>query len=134
MSRGLVLTNIVAADSPLSALSTYDLDNIEPFTIILFSQGTFTEFRWDGASKHFKDLDISIPHIYSSATLYEPRIIAERSTGLMSFYTDHTEKTPESVRTFHSSAGRGDAQNGLIINRGGVLRTQCITQAVWQCR
>ena len=131
-SRGLVLLDIISNVDPLVDLYGYDLNEIEPFTVILFSEKILFEFRWDGETKHFEELDMKKPHIYSSATLYEPRIIAEREQWFDEFLHDQREKTPESIRAFHSSAGRGDAQNGLIINRGGVLRTQCITQAVWR--
>ena len=133
-SRGLVLLDIISSDNPFSELHTYDLIGIEPFTVIIYKQdkvsGDMIEFRWDGTTKYFAGLDTEAPHIYSSATLYEPAIIKQREKWFEEFLKSVGEKTPSSIQEFHASAGRGDTQNGLIMNRGGVLRTQCITQAV----
>jgi hypothetical protein len=133
-SRGLVLLDIIASRNPFAELHTYELNGIEPFTVIMYRQdmdgGDMIEFRWDGKTKYYKGLDLEQPHIYSSATLYEPAIIQQREQWFDEFLKTPDEKTPESIRAFHASAGRGDSQNGLIMNRGGILRTQCITQAV----
>ena len=133
-SRGLVLLDIISSPSPFEELHSYDLNDIEPFTVIIYKQdkvgGDMIEFRWDGSTKYFASLDTGTPHIYSSATLYEPAIIKQREEWFADFLINSQEKTPGSIREFHASAGRGDSQNGLIMNRGGILRTQCITQAV----
>lgn len=130
-SRGLVLLDIIAAVDPFAEIHAYDFTGIEPFTLILFRPGhVMLEFRWDGSSRYYKDLDQAQPYIYSSATLYEPAIIHQREEWFREFLKNGEVKTPQSIIAFHSSAGRADAQNGLVMSRGELLKTQCITQAV----
>ena len=133
-SRGLVLLDIISNESPLLELQNYNFDQIEPFTLLLYLRDrietSFTEFRWDGESRYFKNIDSTSPCIYSSATLYDPPIIKQREEWFSEFLKNGQEKTPRSVRDFHHTAGRGDSTNGLVMSRGEFLKTQCITQAV----
>ena len=129
-SRGLVLLDIIAAPDPFAEIDVYDLAGIEPFTLLLFRSMQFAEFRWDGIGKYIKELSPDSPSIYSSAMLYEPPIIAQREIWFDQFLHDGHHKSAQSVRDFHSSAGRGDVKNGLVMSRGELLKTQCITQAV----
>jgi hypothetical protein len=130
-SRGLVLLDIVSSSDPMREIDMYDMNGIEPFTLLLYRQARFIEFRWNGLRKHIKELSLTTPCIYSSATLYAPEIIKQRERWFEEYLTDGQAKTAESVRDFHSSAGRGDTANGLVMNRGEFFKTQCITQAVW---
>lgn len=133
-SRGLVLLDIISADYPFAEVTEYNYEGIEPFTLLLYKQGSdsnsFSEFRWDGKQQYFKELSLDQPCIYSSATLYEPAIIKQRQKWFDEFLKNGEDKTPQAVRLFHHSAGKGDSTNGLVINRGELLKTQCITQAV----
>lgn len=133
MSRGLVLLDIISSDDAYAMLHTYDLRDIEPFTLLIYTCGSrhiLTEFRWDGESRYLKDVDPTKPCIYSSATLYTPEIIHQREIWFSQFLKNGMDKTPSSIVDFHASAGRGDAENGLVMSRGKLLKTQCITQAV----
>ena len=55
-SRGLILLDILAEKIPSAAFSKIALENIEPFTIVLFQQKSLFEFRWDGNEKFGKQL------------------------------------------------------------------------------
>ena len=74
-SRGLVFLEIMQA--PLSFAAT-DLAGIEPFTLVLYAGRRLYECRWDGTEKHMAELDASVPHIWSSATLYDKATMRER--------------------------------------------------------
>ena len=131
-SRGLVLLDIVSSSDPMKEADVYDMTGIEPFTFLLYRHVRFIEFRWDGLRKHIKELSLTTPCIYSSATLYEPQIVKQRERWFEAYLADGEAKTAASIRDFHSEAGRGDAANGLVMNRGEFFKTQCITQAVWK--
>jgi len=129
-SRGLVLLDIIAHDDPAAELTVYDLHAIEPFTLLLYDSSRLIEFRWDGDARYFKEIDLAAPCIYSSATLYTPEIISQREEWFEAFLHSSQAKNPLSIRDFHASAGRGDAENGLVMSRGNLLKTQSITQAI----
>lgn len=130
-SRGRILLDIISAEIPASALSAIDLDNIEPFTLILFKNPELTEFRWDGGHRYNAQLDLSKNYIWSSATLYIKEVILHREKLFREFLLNTTHIDEESVIGFHNSRNN-DLENGFVINRGNRLKTLSITQAVIQ--
>jgi len=126
-SRGIILLNIFTECEPLKTLETEDLTNIEPFTLIYFSNQLLTEFRWDGLIKHFKELNSSIPYIWSSVTLYEPEIINKRQNWFNKWL--HINPNPElkDILNFHLNAGEGDAAIDINMNRKNELFTVSIS-------
>lgn len=129
-SRGLILLDIIGAEKSLSFFQTLDLDNIEPFTIVLYQPGSLQELRWDGVDKHEKMLDITGNYIWSSATLYDDGVIAHRKDLFDSFISAN-EITVQSIHDFHAS-NNGDRENGFVISRQTGMKTFSITQAVVQ--
>jgi uncharacterized protein with NRDE domain len=131
-SRGLILLEIMEADKPLSFFQQLNLDNIEPFTVVLYQPGRLYELRWDGTGKHEKQLDITGNYIWSSSTLYSDEIIKRRKILFEQFIKTSVDITVESIHDFHNS-NNGDAENGFIINRQTGMKTFSITQAVVTC-
>jgi len=130
LSRGVVVKDLLAADSIDKAISDYDLDQIEPFTIILVEwkeQLRFLELVWDGKQKHIKDLKLK-SHIWSSSPLYTDKMKKQRAQWFFDFQ-DKNETNPENLFGFHQSAGVGDKNIDLVMDRGFV-KTQSITQIV----
>jgi uncharacterized protein with NRDE domain len=130
-SRGLILLEIIEADEPLSFFKTLDLDNIEPFTVVLYQPGLLHELRWDGNDKHEKALDITGNYIWSSATLYSDEVIEHRKNLFEKFIHSSAGITAATVHDFHAS-NHGDAENGFVISRQTGMKTFSITQAVVQ--
>ena len=128
-SRGLVLLDIIEADDALLFFKEMELDNIEPFTIILFQAGILHELRWDGNNKHEKLPDASAKYIWSSATLYSDEVINVRKNLFDQFINTEKNLTVEAIHDFHGY-NHGDDENGFVINRQTGLRTFSITQAV----
>ena len=129
---GLIILEIIEADEPLSFFKTLRLDNIEPFTIVLYQSGLLHELRWDGNDKHEKALDITGNYIWSSATLYSDEIIEHRENLFDSFiHSAAGSITAATVHDFHAS-NNGDAENGFVISRQTGMKTFSITQAVVQ--
>ena len=77
-SRGLIVLDIIGNVSPLDYWNTIDLDNIEPFTIVLFQDQELFQLRWNGADKEAIKLDVNEKHIWSSSTLYPKKVREER--------------------------------------------------------
>lgn len=128
-SRGLVLLEIMESDNPLLFYKEMNLQDIEPFTLVLYQQNTLHELRWDGKNKHELLLNPSGNYIWSSATLYSPEVIRHRKNVFNRFIQDAGEITPKLVHQFHSS-NHQDEENGFVINRQSGMRTFSITQAV----
>ena len=128
-SRGLVLLDIIEADDALLFFKEIELDNIEPFTVILFQSLTLYELRWDGSNKHEKLLDTSGNYIWSSATLYSDEAINVRKNLFDQFIKTKKNLTVEAIHDFHRY-NHGDDENGFVINRQTGIKTFSITQAV----
>ncbi len=128
-SRGLILLEIIEADHPLSFFKTLDLNNIEPFTVVLYQRNLLYELRWDGRDKHERQMDNAGNYIWSSSTLYSDEIIERREKLFQQFIQFPAGITSTGIHDFHAS-NNGDNENGFIINRQSGMKTFSITQAI----
>jgi hypothetical protein len=126
-SRGLVFIDIVEQEMPVEAFTLIHLDNIEPFTLILFVDSLLFECRWDGKNKHIRPLQHNRPHIWSSATLYEGAVIKKREQWFDEWLVKNAAPTPGDILNFHRFGGDGDARNDINMNRDGIYFTVSIT-------
>jgi Transport and Golgi organisation 2 len=126
-SRGLVLLDLINANSAPEAFDRMDLTSIEPFTAVTWENSRLFELIWDGEEKHITEKDNSAPHIWSSVTLYEETTRSKRRR----WFDDWLERTPdpqmEDILHFHQFTGEGDAHNDLMMNRDGKVFTVSIT-------
>lgn len=126
-SRGLILLSILNDDSPYQNFQNINLDNIEPFTLVILEEEGLYECRWDGQTKFFNRIDEKIPHIWSSATLYSKEVISERERWFAHWLEKFPEPSQEQVLEFHQHTGHGDPANAISMNREGVLKTISVT-------
>lgn len=126
-SRGLIFLDIISHPQPEFSFLGINLTNIEPFTLILFLNGLLYEARWDGLNKHFKQLEPSVPHIWSSCTLYSSDTAAERKRWFEKWLSEHNSQQPMTVFNFHKFAGDGDKNNNVLMNRNNQMLTVSIT-------
>ncbi|HER40192.1 MAG TPA: hypothetical protein ENO10_03135 [Salinimicrobium catena] len=130
LSRGVVVKHLLAANDFEEAIANYDLHNVEPFTTIVVEWQQdlrFIEFVWDGKGKHLKNLPIT-SHIWSSSPLYSEEMKKQRETWFEQF-RDNNQVSPEKLLEFHFSAGIGDPEVDVRMDRGFV-KTQSISQVV----
>ena len=131
-SRGLIVTELLAAKDLSSALESIDLKDIEPFTLVIVDwkdELTLGEFVWDGSQKHRKRLS-KAAHIWSSSTLFDPEMRDTRKHWFED-WKRQGDFSPLSILDFHKTAGQGDDDVGVILNRkhvGTVSITQFIRQ------
>lgn len=130
-SRGLILLDLVNAQDGVYYFQTTGLIDIEPFTIVFFQNKKLYELRWDGHQKHFQQLDNHNNYIWSSVTLYSDKIISKRKMLFEDFIASKSFINSQSIYDFHKNA-HGDHKNGFVINRRNGIKTQCITQAIFQ--
>lgn len=129
-SRGLIVLDLIGSVSPRDFWEELDLENIEPFTLVLFQNQQLFQLRWNGDNKESTELNSDEKHIWSSSTLYPADIRKERSNAFYSFL-DHTPIVSENeMYQFHRYSNSENQENGLIINRNNELKTLSITQSV----
>ncbi len=128
MSRGIVAKDFMIAKNVLGTVEAYNLDDIEPFTLVIVDWNAslkFYELVWDGKTKHFKQLPLE-PRVWSSSTLYNEKMKQERLLWFTVFKIDNVLKA-DSLLKFHKLAGNGNTDYGVVMNRGYV-KTTSITQ------
>lgn len=129
-SRGIVAKDFMVADDIVDSIEKYNLDDIEPFTIVIadWNNGLkFFELVWDGSEKHFSELPLE-PKLWSSSTLYNESMKAERQKWFNDFITENNLE-PEALMKFHQEAGSHNKDYGVVMDRSFV-KTTSITQVV----
>lgn len=127
-SRGLVFLEVIEAPRPEEQFNSMDLGGIAPFTLILFVNGELGECRWDGYRKHNLALNARQPYIWSSATLYDDRAIAERKRWFRQWLQQQQGQIRrDDILHFHQHSGNGDTENSLVMNRNDQTLTVSIT-------
>ena len=127
-SRGLVFLDILASPDLLLAFQNIRLENIEPFTIILWNGEKLAECRWDALQKHVRMLDAAKNHVWSSSTLYADEIVSKRNELYSAWQSLHPLPSADDIIRFHFSEGDEDTKNGLRLNRNNLMLTVSITQ------
>lgn len=128
LSRGLIVLQIISDKEPENQLSKIDLLEIEPFTLVFFDGKQLLEFRWDGTTKHKKQLNPDENYIWSSTTLYDEIAKVQREKLFNKFLEETSSLTENAVIDFHLG-NNDDFENGFIIKRQSGLQTVSITQA-----
>ena len=127
-SRGMIVLDLISTKDVFKSLELIDLQNIEPFTLVIFQKKELTEFRWDGAEKYFKILDSNLPYIWSSSTLYNNEAQEKRNAIFKEFLEEETINE-EKVWDFHYQK-TDDLENGITIKRQNTIQTISTTQLV----
>lgn len=129
-SRGLIVLDLITATEVNSEWDSIDLENIEPFTTLLFEDTKLYHLQWNGNEKLKMLLDSNSPYIWSSATLYSKQIRDQRRQWFAEFLEQTNNVDENTLLAFHQNTQSNDNTNGLIINRNNLLKTLSITQSV----
>ncbi len=129
-SRGLIVLELISEDSPKDFWDEINLENIEPFTLVLFQDNSLFQLRWNGKQKEKLVLDTNEKHIWSSSTLYSTSIRKKRANLFYAFLENKGLLSESDMYQFHRYADEENTENGLVINRNGELKTLSITQSV----
>lgn len=126
-SRGLILLDLIEGRTAFNSFLAINLNNIEPFTAIIWDDGHLFECRWDGVQKYHHELSYKQPHIWSSVTLYDEEVINRRRRWFNSWLKKHPQPGQEDILHFHQFTGDGDQHNDLMMNRDGLVFTVSVT-------
>lgn len=129
-SRGLILVDLIDHSNPTNYFFVIGLENIEPFTAIIWDECRLFECRWDGRQKHILQLDKSKPHIWSSVTLYEPSVISKRNQWFEEWIANKQTPSQNDILHFHQFTGDGDCHNDLKMDRGQVCTVSVTSMSV----
>ena len=129
-SRGLIVLELMSENSPKDFWEQIDLENIEPFTLVLFQNNQLFQLRWNGTNKEKLVLDPNKKHIWSSSTLYSNSIRKERADLFYAFLENKGLLSETDMYQFHRYADQENTENGLVINRNGETKTLSITQSI----
>lgn len=125
-SRGLIVLEAFAYETPFDFYQSVALVGVEPFTIVMVWSGLLFEFRWNGKEKHFLSLP-NQPHLWASATLYSEEVLTVKRNWLKDFLQKTPSPTQEMLVNFHEHGGAVDSANGMRIGRTNGLQTLSIT-------
>jgi hypothetical protein len=135
-SRGIMLLDFYEYNNPQSFATNYNFNGIEPFTLLMVYACTNTdkiilyEIKWNESKVDLIQHDASLPHIWSSATLYSPQIINERKLWFNAWIDRNSTYTTDDILFFHHFGGVGSIDNDLVINRGNkkTVSISCINK------
>ncbi|TXB64844.1 NRDE family protein [Vicingus serpentipes] len=132
-SRGLIVLESFSFLNFPEFASKVELENVEPFTLLLIDNNSalnFTELRWDGIQKHICEIDVTVPKIWSSATLYSKEIRKQRENWFEQLLKINTKLTAQELLNFHLSKHDNGSINDLVMERENGLQTISVSQII----
>jgi hypothetical protein len=126
-SRGIIVISMLASEDPVKYWNTCNFDNIEPFSLVVYANKKLHHFVWTGIEKHSVEPDTTIPHIWSSSTLYDISAKNYRLNKFNEFIVSGKIVNKESVLNFLYNADREDILNGFVMNRHEHVKTCSIS-------
>ncbi|MEX1131686.1 MAG: NRDE family protein [Flavobacteriales bacterium] len=127
-SRGTVLLEAVTTPDLLGTLVRTDLRDVHPFTLIAATHSELWQLSWTGRERCVCTLDTERPQVWSSPTLYDESVRAERRKHFDALLARNTWPGPEALWDFHQQPHLDDERQALVMRREGELRTVSITQ------
>ena len=128
MSRGVILKEFLITEQLDDDLNVFDFNDIEPFTMVVIdwlNSLRILELIWDGNTRHITEKALE-PAIWSSSSLYDQKMKAERQKWFEAFFD--MEPTVTQINAFHNGAAcETNMDYGIIMDRQFV-KTTSITQ------
>lgn len=116
-SRGVIAKEILKDENFICYVEELDLLGIEPFTLVIvdYNKGlNLYELIWDEHNKQFSKLK-NEPKIWSSSTLYEPKMKKKRINWFNNWIAEN-EFSTKSILEFHHSE-IGDKSQSVLMKR-----------------
>ena len=129
-SRGIMALDFFDFSNAEQFFQTYDFEGMEPFTMLIFDDGKLFDFRWDERYKFIEELDVNQTHIWASSTLYTKEAKKKRRIWFEDWKKGRKDFSQSAILDFHRTAGDGDPENDLVMNRSNMVRTTSITSIV----
>lgn len=117
-SRGLIVKNLLDKEYPLKEWRSYNLHNIEPFTLILWQKDKLYELVWDGTVKYALRRNTQLPQIWSSSTLYDPSVKQKRKSWFDNWLARTLHPSAENI--YQMLLQHNDNKYGFVMNRQSI--------------
>ena len=127
LSRGIMALDFFAYDDADHFFEHFEFEGIEPFTMVIFDNGKLYETRWDEQLLYAQPLRSDVPHIWASSTLYPKEWQAKRRKWYANEIENKTMVEQQDLIDFHHTAGEGNPEYDLIMNRHNMVCTTSIT-------
>ncbi len=98
-SRGVLIPTILQESDPVDALRNFNLKGIEPFSLVVFSNGLLYECRWDGIRLFEKQLNTQGVYCWNSSTLYSEQMEKDNNKELQALMSNNI--TQDDILKFH---------------------------------
>lgn len=126
-SRGLMALDFFSFGSLRAFARQYTFEGMEPFTMLVVRSGQVTDLRWDETALTVQEKDAASPHVWSSPTLYTPEMQHKREVWFDEWLRHQATFEQPAILHWHRTAGEGDPENDVVMNRGNIVRTVSIT-------
>jgi uncharacterized protein with NRDE domain len=120
-SRGIIVRELLDAAMPVVDWMLMDMENIEPYTLVVWADNKLFQLVWDGTAKHRIRLATDTPHIWSSSTLYNNKIKMYREELFENWMATNPKLSKKSLLDFFTAVA--DNENGFIMNRNERIKT-----------
>jgi Transport and Golgi organisation 2 len=131
LSRGVIFKQLVGAVDSMALWNVIELQNIEPFSLIMINQSVCNRLVWDGLNKHTIHFDPQKAHIWSSATLYTTTAIKMREALFNNWVSENNTISPALLSSFLKKAMPDDSYDGYVMNRNNSTGTVSISIVDW---
>ena len=125
ISRGLIVDVLLSSEMPILDWSLINLNDVEPFTLIVWDNNNLFQLVWDGQHRFKNHIDEKLAHIWSSSTLYNATAKANREIHFQKWIDLKKVVSMDSLLSFFKSFP--DIENGFIINRNEHVKTLSYT-------
>jgi hypothetical protein len=116
-SRGITLINLFKESDFENAFELYNLENIEPFQLILIDKLYGLHFLWDGSKKYVLSIDLNKPHVFFSSTLYSKKQQENKRNHFLRTLNNLEECNANWLLNFHSNQNNNSADLNFFMNR-----------------
>jgi hypothetical protein len=123
-SRGQIIPSLLNYPSVEAFFDNLPFSDFESFTLVVYQDSVLYKVVWDENESTLQTLDINIPQIFSSSTLYNQEIKSSREIIFLDWMK--SKKTDKEVWNFHHLAG--DPKSFLNVKLGNSIATVAITQ------
>lgn len=120
-SRGTIVSELLAGSMPVVEWNLFNLEDVEPFTLIMWSDNNLFQLVWDGQKRSRIRLDETQPYIWSSSTLYNSEAKAIREELFQNWIVMNPPVSKLSLLNFFKTYT--EAENGFMMNRSEIIKT-----------
>ncbi|TVQ77412.1 MAG: hypothetical protein EA358_06415 [Flavobacteriales bacterium] len=129
-SRGIVHLDLYLFSGLEEFSRDYNLNDIEPFTIVSVEGSQIIQLVWTGSEKLLDQFDGRKPKIWSSSMLYDSEMKKMREIWFAEWLNSNTELGRERMMDFHQQSFTDDPRCDVIMQRETGVRTTSITQII----